>query len=259
MGQFNGAQGHLDARVVAPSGAEDEAALMEVEKGHYAVRFVPKENGTHQVHVRFNGQHIPGSPFKVLVGGAEGDPGRVSVSGAGLSQGRTGEKCEFVVNTSQAGAGAMGITVDGPSKVALDCKEVPEGYKVSYTPLAPGDYLITIKFAGNHHISGSPYKAVISGAAKADSGAFHEQSTVVVETVTKSSSSTQQLQQPVVAEEVKAIKATGIGLKKAFVGKKNVFNVDTKMAPGSNMLLVGVYGPKYPCDEVFVKHQGGGQ
>jgi len=264
--QFNGAQGHLDARVVAPSGAEDEAALMEVEKGHYAVRFVPKENGTHQVHVRFNGQHIPGSPFKVLVGGAEGDPGRVTVSGAGLSQGRTGEKCEFVVNTSQAGAGALAITVDGPSKVALDCKEVPEGYKVSYTPLAPGDYLITIKFAGNHHISGSPYKAVISGSAQSDSGKFHEQSTVVVETVTKSSSSSVQQQQQAVAtqqqpvaEEVKAIKATGIGLKKAFVGKKNVFNVDTKMAPGSNMLLVGVYGPKYPCDEVFVKHQGGGQ
>ena len=107
---------------------------------------------------------------------------------------------------------------------------------------------------------------MITGAAKNDSGAFHEQSTVVVETVTKSSSSasTQQAvsstqQQPAVAEEVKAIKATGIGLKKAFVGKKNVFNVDTKMAPGSNMLLVGVYGPKYPCDEVFVKHQGGGQ
>ena len=107
---------------------------------------------------------------------------------------------------------------------------------------------------------------MITGAAKNDSGAFHEQSTVVVETVTKSSSSssTQQqavssTQQPEVAEEVKAIKATGIGLKKAFVGKKNVFNVDTKMAPGSNMLLVGVYGPKYPCDEVFVKHQGGGQ
>merc|ERR1712002_223330 len=141
----------------------------------------------------------------------------------------------------------------------------PEGYRVSYTPLAPGDYLITIKFAGNHHISGSPYKAVISGPAKADSGAFHEQSTVVVEAVTKSSSSSVQQavatsqQQPIVADEVKAIKATGIGLKKAFVGKKNVFNVDTKMAPGSNMLLVGVYGPKYPCDEVFVKHQGGGQ
>ena len=46
--QFNGAQGHLDARVVAPSGAEDEAALMEVEKGHYAIRIVPKEKGTHQ-------------------------------------------------------------------------------------------------------------------------------------------------------------------------------------------------------------------
>merc|ERR1712136_308009 len=259
--QFNGAQGHLDARVVAPSGAEDEATLMEVEKGHYAVRFVPKENGTHHVHVRFNGQHIPGSPFKVLVGGAGGDPGRVTVSGAGLSSGRTGEKCEFVVNTAQAGAGALAITVDGPSKVALDCKEVPEGYRVSYTPLAPGDYLITIKFSGNHHIAGSPFKAAISGAAAGDSGAFHEQSTVVVESVSKTSSSSAVQQQAVqqVAAEVANIKATGIGLKKAFVGKKNVFNVDTKMAPGSNMLLVGVYGPKYPCDEVYVKHQGGGQ
>ena len=68
----------------------------------------------------------------------------MTVSGAGLSQGRTGEKCEFIVNTSQAGAGALAITVDGPSKVALDCKEVPEGYKVSYTPLAPGTYSLKL-------------------------------------------------------------------------------------------------------------------
>jgi filamin len=95
-------------------------------------------------------------------------------------------------------------------------------------------------------------------------GSYHEQSTVVVETVTKSSSTSQfateaattSIAQPL---ETANIKATGIGLKKAFVGKKNVFQVDTKMAAGSNMLLVGVYGPKYPCDEVFVKHQGGGQ
>jgi len=30
---FNGAQGKLDARVVAPSGAEDEAIIQEVDKG----------------------------------------------------------------------------------------------------------------------------------------------------------------------------------------------------------------------------------
>jgi len=47
-----------------------------------------------------------------------------------------------------AGAGALAITVDGPAKVVLDCKEVAEGYKVSFVPSAPGDYLITIKFVG---------------------------------------------------------------------------------------------------------------
>jgi len=30
---FNGAQGKLDARVVAPSGAEDQAVIQEVDKG----------------------------------------------------------------------------------------------------------------------------------------------------------------------------------------------------------------------------------
>ena len=30
---FHGAQGKLDARVVAPSGAEDEAIVQEVDKG----------------------------------------------------------------------------------------------------------------------------------------------------------------------------------------------------------------------------------
>ena len=34
---FNGAQGRLDARVVAPSGAEDEAIIQEVDKGVYLV------------------------------------------------------------------------------------------------------------------------------------------------------------------------------------------------------------------------------
>lgn len=26
--------------------------------------------------------------------------------------------------------------------------------------------------------------------------------------------------------------------------------------PGNNMLLVGIYGPEFPCHEVLVKHEG---
>ena len=75
-----------------------------------------------------------------------------------------GEQCKFTVNTQSAGSGALAVTVDGPSKVQLNCREIEEGYEFTYTPSAPGDYLITIKYAGNTHIPGSPFKATISGA-----------------------------------------------------------------------------------------------
>lgn len=55
------------------------------------------------------------------------------------------------------------MTVDGPSKVQLQCVEVAEGYQFTYTPTAPGDYLIIIKYGGDAHIPGSPFKAKITG------------------------------------------------------------------------------------------------
>lgn len=57
------------------------------------------------------------------------------------------------------------MTIDGPSKVKMDCQDCPEGYKVSYTPMAPGSYLISIKYGGPQHIVGSPFKAKVSGGS----------------------------------------------------------------------------------------------
>lgn len=58
----------------------------------HAIRFLPRENGVHTLDVRFNGSHIPGSPFKIRVGevGQAGDPGLVSAFGPGLEGGTTG-------------------------------------------------------------------------------------------------------------------------------------------------------------------------
>lgn len=75
----------------------------------------------------------------------------------------SGVASEFIVNTCNAGSGALAVTIDGPSKVKMDCQECPEGYKVSYTPMAPGNYLISIKYGGPQHIVGSPFKAKVSG------------------------------------------------------------------------------------------------
>lgn len=74
-----------------------------------------------------------------------------------------------MVNTSKAGPGALAVTIDGPSKVKMDCVECPEGYRVTYTPMAPGSYLISIKYGGPYHIVGSPFKAKITGEGGASS------------------------------------------------------------------------------------------
>lgn len=68
-----------------------------------------------------------------------------------------------MVNTCNAGSATLSVNIDGPSKVKMDCRECPEGYKITYTPMAPGNYLIAIKYGGPQHIVGSPFKAKITG------------------------------------------------------------------------------------------------
>lgn len=60
------------------------------------MRFIPRENGVYSIDVKFEGSHIPGSPFKVRVGepGQAGDPGLVSAYGPGLEGGTTGTELE---------------------------------------------------------------------------------------------------------------------------------------------------------------------
>ncbi|XP_078533930.1 filamin-C isoform X3 [Lissotriton helveticus] len=255
--QLNGARGVIDAKVHTPSGSVEECYVSELDSDKYAIRFIPHENGVHSIDVKFNGSHIPGSPFKIRVGeqSQAGDPGLVSAYGHGLEGGTTGVASEFVVNTINAGSGALSFTIDGPSKVKMDCVECSEGYKVSYIPMAPGNYLISIKYGGPQHIVGSPFKAKVTGPRLSGGHSLHETSTVLVETVTKSSSVGGYSSLPKFSSDASKVVSRGTGLSRALVGQKNAFTVDCSKA-GTNMLMVGVHGPKTPCEEVYVKHMG---
>ncbi|KAM6962064.1 filamin-C-like isoform 3-T3 [Tautogolabrus adspersus] len=256
--QLNGARGVIDAKIHTPSGAIEECYITELDSDQHAIRFIPRENGVHSIDVRFNGSHVPGSPFKIRVGepGQVGDPGMVSAFGPGLEGGTTGVASDFIVNTCNAGSGALSVTIDGPSKVKMDCQECPEGYKVSYTPMAPGSYLISIKYGGPQHIVGSPFKAKVTGPRLSGGHSLHETSSVLVETVTKSSAMGGAFASlPKFSSDASKVISRGAGLSKAFVGQKNTFTVDCSKA-GTNMLMVGVHGPKTPCEEVYVKHMG---
>ncbi|XP_044531588.1 filamin-B-like [Gracilinanus agilis] len=258
--RLNGAKGKIDAKVHSPSGAVEECHVSELEPDKYAVRFIPHENGVHTIDVKFNGSHAVGSPFKVRVGdpGQAGNPALVSAYGAGLEGGTTGIQSEFFINTTRAGPGTLSVTIEGPSKVKMDCQETPEGYKVMYTPMAPGSYLIGVKYGGPNHIVGSPFKAKVTGQRLVSPGSANETSSILVESVTRSSTETCYSAVPKASSDASKVTSKGAGLVKAFVGQKSTFLVDCSKA-GSNMLLIGVHGPTTPCEEVSMKHVGNQQ
>ncbi|XP_055876740.1 filamin-A-like isoform X2 [Biomphalaria glabrata] len=256
---FNGAQGHLHATVRTPSGGHMDCLCQEMDTGVYAVRFIPKENGVHYVDVKLNDAHIPDSPIPIMVGSTASDPAMVTASGDGLEHGKCGAKNKFIVRTAGAGSGLLAVFIDGPSKSALSCKELDEGYEFSYTPFCPGNYLITVKY-GNIPIAGSPYQAVVTGAAQPQDGRkgvgrkpspVVEQSSMAVETVEKKAGAGG-VRRKLTGDASKVI-AKGPGLKKAFTNRVQTFNVEIKDA-GNAVLSIGMISPSgFPEAELSLK------
>lgn len=246
---YTGMTGHLRAYVVSPSGVHTDAYVHQVDVDQHAVRFTPSENGPHLVHVLMDERPIPGSPFRVVVG--QEDQGMVTASGEGLTHGRVGERNRFFVDTMQAGSGALSVTVDGPSKVQLNCTERPNGYEFSYLPFSPGEYLINIKYGDMQHIIGSPFKAYVTGEAMQETYAV-DSTHVVVETHASG------VQHSTSESRPQRVVCTGSGLQQAYLNQTNTFTVNATQA-GHDVLYVGVSGPVVACEEVNIKHLGQGQ
>jgi filamin len=67
-----------------------------------------------------------------------------------------------------AGYGGLSLSIEGPSKAEIQCKDNEDGtLNISYKPTEPGYYIVNLKFA-DHHVDGSPFTVkvgvhVISG------------------------------------------------------------------------------------------------
>jgi filamin len=241
---MNGAQGELKAWCSTPSGEDQEVFMNDMDKDLYAIRFIPKENGVHYIHVKLNEAHIPGSPIPMLIGKLGADPALVTCSGDGLSKGTSGKPAKFVVTTTNAGNGVLNVQIEGPSKVAITCTEVDTGYEFAYTPMAPGEYLITIKYC-NVTIAGMPCLAVVTGQGKP--AAVKESSHLAIETVEKKPGATAQKK---FVGDASKVTAQGNGLKKGFSGRPANFTVDVKGA-GQALLLGGMISPTGNTVEEF--------
>ncbi|KAL8592277.1 hypothetical protein ACOMHN_036911 [Nucella lapillus] len=253
---FNGASGRLHAAVRTPSGGHTDCFVQEMDTGMYGVRFIPKENGVHYVDVKLNDAHIPDSPFPMMVGSFHADPAMVAASGESLEHAKCGVKNKFMVHTAGAGSGLLGVFIDGPSKVALSCREADDGYEFIFNPFCPGDYLIAIRY-GNIPIAGSPYKTNVSDETGCYSGtgrkasAIKETSSMVIETVEKKAGAGGKIRR--FRGDASKVAAKGQGLRKAFTNRLQTFILDVKDA-GEAMLTVGMIAPSgHPEPELGVK------
>jgi len=155
----HGLRGRLDARVITPSGTR-ETCLIEEINGDFLIRTVPKENGLHRVYLKFNGQNVPATPISVYVRQTGSDATQVVATGDGLYSGETGQRCEFFVNTVDAGSAPVSLSINGPSNVNLISQSVAEGYHVHFIPNASGEYVINVKY-GHMPIPGSPFRCIV--------------------------------------------------------------------------------------------------
>jgi len=173
--------GHVAAEVKIPSGIVDKPLVEDNGDGSVTIRYNPREDGLHDLTVKYNNQEVGGSPFKIFVLGRQTEP-VATAFGPGIIHGRVGHVNMFTVNTKGAGSGAVGISVAGPVKTAVCLHDNKDGtMTVCYVPNTPGEYKFTVKF-DKKEIKGSPFTVKVTGdARKRDQITINTRNEVVIQ------------------------------------------------------------------------------
>jgi len=151
--------GELTAHCMGPS----KVAFCEFfdhKDGTFTLYVKPQESGKHLLQVKYNDDHVPGSPYVIRIAGPP-DASKVKVLGAGICHGVLNKfKSRFICETRGAGAGQLTVRIRGP-KGAFRVEMQRETQKertilCKYDPIEAGDYQINVKWS-NQHVPGSPF------------------------------------------------------------------------------------------------------
>lgn len=130
----------------------------------YAITFTPAEERPHVIDVRFNGDHVPGSPFECQVV----DLSKVKIVAEGIERVAINRPAAFVVDTHGQDIGQLSATVLGPTQAPLKAHVTGNhhsGYRVEYTPAEVGDHTVELELAGQP-LPGSPLMSKVYDASK---------------------------------------------------------------------------------------------
>ncbi|CAD7089730.1 unnamed protein product [Hermetia illucens] len=142
------------------SGKIDKPLIEDNRDDTVSIKYDPKEEGVHELAVKYNGEHVQGSPYRFHVDSISS--GYVTAHGPGLTHGVSGEPCVFTISTKGTGADGLSLAVEGPSKADISYHDNKDGtVTVTYLRTAPGEYKISVRF-GDKSIKGSPFFSKIT-------------------------------------------------------------------------------------------------
>ena len=136
----------VEVRVRSPDMSE---VKVQSRSGTPGFQYRPTVPGSYTVEVKYSGEHVRGSPYKV-----KHLPSLDSVTdGRGLSRACVGKEAEFSVDTLNLGEGYLNIRILDPDETPLDVvmdKEEESGvYNIKYTPLIIGEHKIDLEWYCN--------------------------------------------------------------------------------------------------------------
>lgn len=171
--------------------------VTEKENDTFEVKLDPKTIGETVVQLKWAGEFVSQSPFRVSIC----DASKCVVTGDGLTsgKGRVGDPVTFTLTTKDAGTSKPDIKPRGPS--AIYSPEIKDNgddtYDVSFTPWEVGPHKVDVMWGGGH-VPKSPFSMNI-----------------------------------VPAPDANTCSATGKGLKRAIAGQETSFTI---LAPEKGLL-----------------------
>lgn len=166
--QKNGTSGCIEVNLETESGFVREIPLRILDFDRYAIRFTVTEPGDHLVHIRYNSQSIPNSPFRLRVCDFDNAleekhifsyASLVKPIGMGLKRINLRGWNEFRIDAMNAGDDKLLIGIYGPYGYIDELSIHHLGahlYYVRYHAAEPGPYIISILWGGEN-VPGSPY------------------------------------------------------------------------------------------------------
>jgi filamin len=161
-------RGELVANTRGPHGEVPMISTPATEYGPGAVKYsyTPKESGELVITIKYGGDQIPGSRFRVEVHPPP-RPDKCIASGPGLAPRgiRVNEPTHFNVKTKEAGRGTVDVSIVHNEKlVEYTIESSLHAHDYTYQVDTPGLYIINVKFA-DVHVTGSPFPVAITDAS----------------------------------------------------------------------------------------------